>query len=210
MSEPENVITEETQGEAASGGGKKKLILIVLVLLLIGGGVGGYFLFLKKSPTPEGEETAETTEPKEKKPKSKKKAVEEEEEEEEETSGKGKSKESTSLKNAIPKDEDVKHIIELQPFIVNLADADSARYLRMTVSVGVGGEEGGGEEKADPIFITRVRNAMLSVLSVKTSEEVLSVEGKAKLRKELLKAAKAAAEEPQVEAIYITDFIVQL
>ena len=30
------------------------------------------------------------------------------------------------------------------------------------------------------------------------------------LRKELLKAAQAASEEPHVQAIYITDFIVQL
>ena len=51
---------------------------------------------------------------------------------------------------------------------------------------------------------------MLAVLTTKKSEDVLSVEGKTKLRKELLEAAQAASEEPHVEAIYITDFIVQL
>lgn len=78
----------------------------------------------------------------------------------------------------------------------------------MSVSLGVG--EGGESEKPDQLFITRVRNAMLSVLSDKSSEEILSMEGKAKLRKQLLKAAQAAADEPEVQAIYITDFIVQL
>lgn len=212
MSEENNEIPMPEEGVAPSGGGgKKKLILLVLiVLLLIGGGAGAFF-FLKGSGA-EGEETAEAEKPEKKS--GKKKAVEEEEEEEEEPAeskgGKSSSASKSSLKSAIPKDEEVKHIIELQPFIVNLADEDQSRYLRLSVSVGIGGEEGGKEEKADPIFVTRVRNAMLAVLSVKSSEEVLTVEGKAKLRKELLKAAQTASEEPHVEAIYITDFIVQL
>lgn len=212
MSEEINEIPTAEEAAAPTGGGKKKLILVVLVvLLLVGGGGGAYYFFLRGSAA-EGEETAEAE--KTDKKSSKKKQIEDEEEEEAEEepkSGKSSTASKNSLKSAIPKDEDVKHIIELQPFIVNLADEDQARYLRLSVSVGVGGEEGGGEsEKADPIFITRVRNAMLAVLSVKSSEEVLTVEGKAKLRKELLKAAQAASEEPHVEAIYITDFIVQL
>jgi len=212
MSEENNEIPMPEEGAAPSGGGKKKLILLVLIALLLVGGGAGAFFFLKGSGA-EGEETAEAEKPEKKS--GKKKAVEEEEEEEEEEpaeskGGKSSSASKSSLKSAIPKDEEVKHIIELQPFIVNLADEDQSRYLRLSVSVGIGGEEGGKEEKADPIFVTRVRNAMLAVLSVKSSEEVLTVEGKAKLRKELLKAAQTASEEPHVEAIYITDFIVQL
>ena len=33
---------------------------------------------------------------------------------------------------------EVKEVIELQPFIVNLADKNEARYLRMTISLGIG------------------------------------------------------------------------
>ncbi len=51
---------------------------------------------------------------------------------------------------------------------------------------------------------------MLAVLSVKKSDDVLTVDGKSKLRKELLEAAQSASDEGKVEAIYITDFIVQL
>ena len=98
-------------------------------------------------------------------------------------------------------------MLELQPFIINLADQGEAHYLRMTVSIGIGETK---EEKPDPLLTTRVRNAMLAVLTTKTSEEVLTEQGKAVLRKELLKAARAAVEEPSIEAIYITDFIVQM
>lgn len=194
------VVTETTESEAPQKGSKKFLIIIILaVVLLGGGGAGAYFLFFSKSAD-------EKAEGKDKSKKSKAKAEEEEEEESEDTGGKG-----NSLKGAIPKDENVKEIIELQPFIVNLADEGEARYLRMSVSLGIGGEEGGGgHEKPGPLLITRVRNAMLAVLSEKKSDDVLTNSGKAKLRKELLKAAKAAAEEAHIEAIYITDFIVQL
>jgi len=103
---------------------------------------------------------------------------------------------------------EITQVVELQPFIVNLADNDDARYLRMTVSLGIAGTEGG--EKSTPLFTTKVRNAMISVLTAKTSTQVLSPEGKAELRKQLLEAARTVSGEPQVKAIYITDFIIQM
>lgn len=194
------VATETTETEAPKGGSKKFLIIIILaVVLLGGGGAGAYFFLFSKSA--EGTEEAKEKSSK----KSKAKAAEEEEEEPEESGGK-----SNSLKGAIPNDEDVKEIVELQPFIVNLADEGESRYLRMSVSLGIGGGDGAAHEKPSPLLITRVRNAMLAVLSEKKSDDVLSNAGKTKLRKELLKAAKTAAEEAHIEAIYITDFIVQL
>lgn len=180
--------------------GFKKLIILVLIVLALGG-AGGYFYFSRSSSA---SETAEKSE-KETKKSSSQKASEEDAESDENSE---KSEISAEIEESLPDDEDVKNIIELEPFIVNLADDDQARYLRMTVSLGVGGEAEG--EKPDTIFITRVRNAMLAVLSVKTSDDVLTIKGKSKLRKQLLEAAQAASEEPEVMAIYITDFIVQL
>lgn len=186
-------ITEENEVAPKSGRKLKKLIILILALLLIGGGAG--FYFWRSSTSAQEAENAE-------------KAAGENESKAEEEEPEDTSKPGQSLKSAIPKDKDVKNIIELQPFIVNLADKEQARYLRMTVSLGVGEE--GKSEKPDQLFMTRVRNAMLSVLSDKNSEEILSIEGKTELRKELLKAAQAATDEPKVLAIYITDFIVQL
>ncbi len=211
----------DTPAPAASteeGNGKKKkplLLILIAVVVLVAGG-GGAYLFLKRGNAAEAEATE-----KEKKPeKGKKKAKTEEEEEEEEedpapeeqaaaTGKDGKrAKSKFSIKKLdLPDDKDVKKIIELQPFVVNLADKEDSRYLRMSVSLGVGESK---EEKPDPILMTRVRNAMLAVLTNKTAEEILTPEGKSILRKELLKAARAAIEEPQIEAIYITDFIVQM
>lgn len=201
---------ENTNTAAAPPAKKSKikiLILALVLLLIVGGAGGGGYYFWSKS----GEAKEETAE---KGKKSKDSEKTDETDETEETGETGEKAESSpassskSLQAALPEDADVNKIIEIQPFIVNLADTEQSRYLRMTVSLGVGGEE--ESEKPDQLFLTRVRNAMLAVLSDKKSEEILSIEGKTKLRKELLEASQAAAEEPRVLAIYITDFIVQL
>lgn len=199
MSEQAQDNADAISAPAEAKSSKTMLMIIAAVILFIGGGAGYYFFIAKGG----GEEQANA-----KTEKSSKSDTGDEESASDEESTKSSSKSSKKLKSALPNDEDVKSIIELQPFIVNLADTEQARYLRISVSLGIG--EGGESEKPDQLFITRVRNAMLAILSDKSSEEILSMEGKAKLRKDLLSAAQAAADEPEIQAIYITDFIVQL
>lgn len=195
-----NSGSPDAAGEAKKGG-KKVLIIGIIGVLLMAAGAG--FYFWRASATSAAEAPA-------KKKGGKKAQAEEPSEGETAEAKEGDHKGGESkLKDSLPNDEDVKEVVELPPFIVNLADTEQARYLRMTVSLGVGGAEE-KSEKPDNLFMTRVRNAMLTVLSDKKSEDILSVEGKSKLRKELLQAAQAASEEPEVHAIYITDFIVQL
>ncbi len=185
-------------GAAPAKGSKKTLIIIVSAVVVLAGGGGAYF-YLQKSKVEAKSSAA----------KSKKQAAESDEEAA--TDGEAPAKKPGASALTLPDDSKVKHVLELQPYIVNLADAGEARYLRLTVSLGIGGEEASdGKGKPDSLFTTRVRNAMLAVLTTKTSTEVLTAEGKAKLRKDLLRAARAASEEPRVEAIYITEFIVQL
>lgn len=195
MSEKEIAATNpDAPVEKKKGGKKVILIAVISVLLLGGGGTGFYFWRLA------GTQAAESPDKKAGDKKVKKSGEESDEQPK-------SSKNSGVVESAIPEDEEVKHVVELPPFIVNLADTEQARYLRMTVSLGIAGEE---SEKPDQLFMTRIRNAMLAVLSEKSSDQILTVEGKTKLRKELLDAAQAASSEPEVKAIYITDFIVQL
>ena len=200
MSDSQNTQNTPEGGEKKKGG-KKLLIIGIIGVLLMATGAG--FYFWRASSTAAAEVSS--------KKKGSKKAQSEGHEGETAPAAEkdGESTAGDRLKSSLPNDEDVKRVVELPPFIVNLADTEQARYLRMSVSLGVGGEEE-KSEKPDQLFMTRVRNAMLAVLSDKNSDEILSVEGKAKLRKELLEAAQAASDEPEVHAIYITDFIVQL
>jgi flagellar FliL protein len=161
---------------------KKLLIMIALVVVLLAGGGAGFYYWRVRAPS---QALAKGTTDKNERP--------------DDHSGK--------TEHAEDGEAEVTQVIELQPFIVNLADKNESRYLRMTISLGVAEE---GEHKVDPLFTTRVRNAILATISTQTSEQVLTVEGKAALRKDMLNAAKAAASKPEVLTIYITDFIIQM
>lgn len=189
---------------AADKKGSKKFLIIAIVAVLLLGGAGGGFYFWRASAS-----SAETEPTKKKGGKKSEAKTDEDQGAKDDAKTDGPAKPDDALTSSLPSDDEVNAIVELPPFIVNLADTEQARYLRMSVSLGIEGEEG-KNEKPDQLFITRVRNTLLAVLSDKKSEEILSVEGKAKLRKALLEAAQAASEEPKVQAIYITDFIVQL
>lgn len=197
----DTTTTETGTKPAAPAKKSRKLLMIILAVVLLGAGGGGWYFYSHSKASAAAA-----------KPEKAKKAHAGEEEEageeaSDEESGKKKTK-SAATEFSLPDDSKVKEVVELLPYVVNLADKDQARYLRLTVSVGISSSD--STEKPGSLFTTRIRNAMLALLTSKTSEDVLSIEGKAKLRKELLRAAQAVSEEPKVEAIYITEFIVQL
>jgi flagellar FliL protein len=190
------------------------MLFLVILVVALGAAGGGFFYFQRAGAAVKGKAekgkrdgTLLSKKAKAEEGETEEQAEEGAADEEAPETGKKNKAGSKSIDLSLPNDRQVKQVIELQPFIVNLADKGEARYLRLTVSLGLGE---GGEEKPDPLFTTRVRNAMLAVLTTKTSDEILTVEGKSALRKELLRAARAASEEPKVLAVYITDFIVQL
>jgi flagellar protein FliL len=160
----------------------RKLIMISLILILLGGGGGGFYYWRVRAAS---------------------KALAAKEAAIKKDGDKGGKTETADGGDAA-----VTQVIELQPFIVNLADKNESRYLRMSISLGIADAE--GEAKADPLFTTKIRNAILATISTLTSDQILTVEGKAELRKQMLTAARAAASKPEVLTIYITDFIVQM
>lgn len=109
------------------------------------------------------------------------------------------------------------HLMTLEPFILNLADADSARYLKMEVSLGVkgevpaaggghgGGHGGGGEDPK----VTVIRDTIIRVTSSHTYRELLSAEGKEKLKKEIQEAIEHAVKDLEVSNVYFTSFAMQ-
>jgi flagellar FliL protein len=184
MAEETTNPNADTIQEAPEKKKRKKLVfMIALLVVLLGGGGAGFYYWRARTST-----------------QAQAKALADRKSQTGEEQGKAH--------NAEGAESGVTQVIELQPFIVNLADKNESRYLRMTISLGVAAA--GGEHKVDPLFTTRIRNAILATISTQTSEQVLTVEGKAALRKEMLNAARAAASEPEVLTIYITDFIIQM
>ncbi len=104
------------------------------------------------------------------------------------------------------------HIKNLNNIIVNLADPSGDRYLKISLALVMNGKakpSSGGESSGDTLEDAAIKNAIITVLSTKTSDNLLTLSGKEELRKQLIKAINKALGEDVVKDIYFTDFIVQ-
>jgi flagellar FliL protein len=107
-------------------------------------------------------------------------------------------------------------VVHLEPFVTNLAGVASENcYLRLTVDLSLEKEQGDGEKKetgkANPnkIPVALLRDTILQVIATRTGEELLTADGKNKLKADLLKALQERAPQAGIREIYFTDFLVQ-
>ncbi|HIV70007.1 MAG TPA: flagellar basal body-associated FliL family protein [Candidatus Aquabacterium excrementipullorum] len=143
---------------APKGGGSKKLIIIivaVLALVVVGGGAAAVLLMKKKADTAEASADGE--------------------EEHEAPAEHAKPKEHKS-------DGHPPTFVPLDPFTVNLADKDADRYAQVGINLQVEDPHLAEEIKN---YMPAIRNGILLILSHKSSEDLLSPEGKQKLAEEI-------------------------
>lgn len=218
MSEPE----AKADDKAKKKGGNKLFLIIGVVVLLAGGG-GGYWWFTQSAAAAEGEHAEGEAGAGDEHGASGDHADDADEHaaEEEEPVKKRKRK---KFKQAAA-------IVDLDPFVVNLADPSGNRYVKARISLGVdeaeavaelgggGGDEGGhggggGEEDAaaaaaHALTKTRVRAVILEILASYTAEEITSREGKTSLKEEIMEEVSALMHSGEVMEVLLTDLIVQ-
>lgn len=106
---------------------------------------------------------------------------------------------------------------KMEEFVVNLADANESRYLKVNLVLEVegmpkekGGEGGEGGEGQSPEE-AKARDAIITVLTKKHYNELLSEEGKNKLKESLKSELDKALKEKKikVEDVYFTSFAMQ-
>ena len=101
---------------------------------------------------------------------------------------------------------EVKAVVELSPFLVNLADKESIYYLKATFQLGIAVED--EQTVKDNVVMPAIRDTIISLLSAKTSEQILSTEGKDRLREEIRNRINAVLPKGRVQGVYIVDFVV--
>ncbi len=182
---------DEVEGGVEEGNevGKKKLpmklIIIVAVVLLLGGGAGAFFMMGDKSSEDvAANESADTSE-----------AAEGDE------GAEGAEGEKISEAYYFSLD---------PPFIVNFTGKSRARFLQVSIE----GMTRDGTVKEDITkHLPQVRNNLVLLLSSKTYDELNSVEGKATLRKQVLKEIQKVLEaetgKEGIEDVYFTSFVMQ-
>ncbi len=164
------------EGDAPKKGPKKLIIIVVaaLVVLLLGGGGATYFIMKKKAADAAAAEGEDGDAP------------------------------VHEVKKPEKPAHDAKHpptFVPLDPFVVNLADKDTERYAQIGISLQVDDPHMAEEMKA---YMPAIKDSIILILSHKTSEELLTLEGKQKMAGEIQRAAARAMgyeiEEPEDEA----------
>ncbi len=94
----------------------------------------------------------------------------------------------------------------LDTFIVNLADEERKRYLRVTMQIEL--KEGEPVEILEQRLV-QVRDIILMILPTKRFQEIRSVNGKTVLRQEIMTRLNDLLKKEVINNIYFTEFVVQ-
>ena len=192
----------EEQPKKKKSGLIKYIILVVLLLVLGGGGYFAYLTFFAAKPpaaAPAADGAAPAEAPKadahaEAKPAEKKAE-----------GGHGEAKsDAKGGGHGGGKDKAASNNVALPPFVVNLADPNARRYLKVVLEV---------EMTSNPELLednkAKIRDALLMLLSSKTSQDLSTLEGKILLRKEIVDRLNQAIGQAKVARVYFTDFVIQ-
>ncbi len=100
----------------------------------------------------------------------------------------------------------VRSTLHLETFVLNLADGDQRSYLRVGIDLGLNS----APKRADEFNPTpHVRDILLGVLAQAKADELLTAEGKTKLKKQILQALQEQLPELGVEEVYFTELLIQ-
>jgi flagellar FliL protein len=94
----------------------------------------------------------------------------------------------------------------LDPFIVNLADAQGQRYLKAVIQLETDNHAVEGEITGR---LPQIRDEILMILSNKTFDDIATVAGKRLLKREIVSAVNRYLTSGQVTQVYFTEFVVQ-
>ena len=104
-----------------------------------------------------------------------------------------------------------KYLVHLEGFTVNLNDPEQTHFLRVTIDLGLDHSPptADREKPTSSLPVPRIRDTILSVLTLCKAQVLLSPEGKSQLKKDLLDALKRNVPEIGVREVYFTEFLVQ-
>lgn len=97
-------------------------------------------------------------------------------------------------------------VMELDPFLLNLADRDELRFLKVSIKLELDRPEETTDYQAK---VPAIRDALLVLLSSKESQLLRTVNGKRRIREEIMARVNTVLSKGKVANVYFTDFIIQ-
>ena len=114
--------------------------------------------------------------------------------------------ESTAAATEAPRSQEGPTIVALEPFLVNLADPASKRYLRIAFDIEVSSPLGAEEMKKKG---SQIRDSILLVVTSKSFDDIRPAAGKGQLREEILAEINKVLEHGKARKVYFKEFVVQ-
>lgn len=170
-------MSDQPKPEAAPAAKKKSMLPLIIggVVVLLAAAGGGAWWFLRGTPAEAKAEKA----------------------------GHGEGGEHGDEGEAPAEDAEPQGVVALEPFVVNLADQDATRFLRLTLKLVIP-EEHAKEVEESEVAKARVRSSILEFLALQNADELVTPEGKTALKKEIsTRARKAMA----IKGMHITDVL---
>jgi flagellar protein FliL len=101
--------------------------------------------------------------------------------------------------------------VHMESFTVNLNDPDESHFLRVTMDLSVAhAPKGDAKEGGDDAFpMAKTRDTVISVLTAAKANDLLTPEGKAALKQNVLAALQQRVPEIETKDVYFTEFLVQ-
>ncbi len=175
---------EQTPEKKKSGNMLMIIIIVVLILIILIGAVVGFLMM------GDDDETEAVKEPQAK----------------ERTVSKSKRSSSSSSMDDSRQLSDIGILYPLDTFTVNLKSDTGSRYLKVTLSLELEGEELSLELDAKmPVLKDRI----IRILSSKTIEEISSKKGKSKVSSQIMDTLNSMIADGQIKGIYFTEFVIQ-
>lgn len=100
-------------------------------------------------------------------------------------------------------------MLALEPFVVNLADAGGTHFLRVSIRLLVDDRERTEHIQKNEVVLTRLRSAILELLTQQTAERLITPEGKEALKKAVATRAAPVLGDAKVSDVLFSDFVVQ-
>lgn len=120
---------------------------------------------------------------------------------------KAKEQSSKKLKSIADKSASSKLIaMPLNPYLVNLIDPDTRRYLKIRVVLNLSDKKA---EKEITEKLPKINDSVIMFLTSRTYDDVISPIGKKKLKKEILKIINNNIKSGSVKQVFFTEFLVQ-
>lgn len=100
-------------------------------------------------------------------------------------------------------------LVSFEPFVANLADPGGTRFVRATVQLVVANPLQAAEIGETPVLVMQARAIILELLTTQSADALVTLEGKAALRKAIAERVAEALHEVEVVDVLFSDFVVQ-